>query len=147
MRSTLLLGGELVLTCADCGACSTDDVFGAEGWSLRRATAQRLVDVCPACTPRRAKALTKAGAPSPGAGIQCTAAERVMLIREVAPRRAVGLAIDRTPHLSTERCRECGAELRDAVACEIQRDGATLLADVCRYCDTPNHLVRKDVLL
>jgi hypothetical protein len=149
IRSTIMLDGELVLTCADCGAESTDDIAGADGWTLRRVSAQRLVDICPACAPARAKPLKKAGALPASAGIQSAATDRdsVMLPREVAPRRATGLAIGRTPHLSTERCRECGAELRDAVEGEFVRDGVTVLADFCRYCDTPMHLVRKDVLL
>lgn len=61
MTATLLLGTELVLTCHDCGAVSTDDLFGTEGWALRRVSAQRLVDVCPCCAPRARERLAPKG--------------------------------------------------------------------------------------
>lgn len=57
--ATLLLDSELVLTCADCGRDSSGDVFGAEGWALRRVSAQRLVDVCRDCKPAKPLARPK----------------------------------------------------------------------------------------
>ena len=44
---------ELVLVCDDCGALSTDDVRGTEGWTIRRRGALRLLDVCPCCSPKK----------------------------------------------------------------------------------------------
>lgn len=55
IRALLPLDAELVISCADCGEASTADVRGADGWSLRRVSAQRLVDVCPRCAPRAAE--------------------------------------------------------------------------------------------
>lgn len=46
-------GIELVLSCAECGALSTDDVRGTDGWALRRRGAFGLRDVCPCCAPRK----------------------------------------------------------------------------------------------
>ncbi len=57
--ATLLLDAELVLTCADCGKDSSSCVFGAEGWGLRRVSAQRLVDVCRDCKPAKPVARPK----------------------------------------------------------------------------------------
>jgi len=54
-------GVEMVLCCADCGALSTDDVRGTDGWALRRVSAQRLVDVCPGCQPRPRSVTTSNG--------------------------------------------------------------------------------------
>lgn len=51
MIATLPLDSELVLVCADCGEPSTADVRGTQGWTLRRASALRLQDVCPRCAP------------------------------------------------------------------------------------------------
>lgn len=51
MRALLPLGSELVLNCADCGQPSTATLAGSAGWTLRRASAQRLLDICPACSP------------------------------------------------------------------------------------------------
>jgi hypothetical protein len=53
LRAFLPLDAELVLTCADCGKPSSADAFGAQRWTLRRVSAQRLVDVCPCCAPQR----------------------------------------------------------------------------------------------
>jgi hypothetical protein len=46
-------GIELVLTCAECGALSTDDVHGTDGWSLRRSGSFGLRDICPGCGPKK----------------------------------------------------------------------------------------------
>jgi hypothetical protein len=53
LRAFLPLDAEVVLTCADCGEPSTADVSGAQRWTLRRVSAQRLVDVCPCCASAR----------------------------------------------------------------------------------------------
>jgi hypothetical protein len=58
-------GAELVLCCADCGALSSGDVRGASGWTLRRRSALRLLDICPACAPRaRGKTVAEPAEPS-----------------------------------------------------------------------------------
>jgi hypothetical protein len=51
IRALLPFDGELVLTCADCAEPSSASLSGSDGWTLRRVSAQRLVDVCPRCAP------------------------------------------------------------------------------------------------
>jgi len=53
LTASLLLEGELVVTCADCGTPSTASLAGTDGWTLRRVSALRLVDICPDCSPRQ----------------------------------------------------------------------------------------------
>jgi len=60
LTASLLLEGELVVTCADCGTPSTASLAGTDGWTLRRVSALRLVDICPDCSPRQ-RAASKGG--------------------------------------------------------------------------------------
>lgn len=54
--ASILLEGELVLECADCGELSTASTAGANGWTTRRKSALVIQDLCAACSPRgRAK--------------------------------------------------------------------------------------------
>jgi hypothetical protein len=64
IRALLPFDAELVLTCADCGEASTASLGGVEGWTLRRVSAQRLVDICPCCAP--AKPARNVGLPKAG---------------------------------------------------------------------------------
>ena len=92
--ATMPLEGELVLTCADCGEPSTASLAGADGWTLRRVSAQRLVDVCEACSGRA------------GRSIKATAAGGVGDASPLAASAVrVGLAIDPGRHLSSARRR------------------------------------------
>lgn len=58
----LASGSEQVVRCAECGALSSGDLRGREGWALVYRSALRVVDVCPECQPPAAFSTSRTAA-------------------------------------------------------------------------------------